>query len=143
MGSGGWRYLEAAPRDLPQAQWGAHGKAIDGTAETGIGSGKKNTERIVAKLKEWGESGRAAQLCDGYEVNGYKDWFLPSKDELDLMYKNLKAKDLGNFKDEGYWSSSQYGSTNAWCQYFGDGGGQYTPGVGKRGTTSVRAIRAF
>jgi hypothetical protein len=140
MGGGGKRYLEAAPADLPDAEWGAYKEYIGGT-ETRTGSGKRNTDIIVAKLKELGESGKAAHSCAEYELNGYKDWFLPSRDELDLMYKNLKKKELGNFKNEYYWSSSEYGPSNyAWNRYFGHG----DPGRNSRYPTGcVRAIRAF
>jgi hypothetical protein len=139
MGGSGWRYMEAAPEDISDAEWGADREDISGT-ETRTGSGKKNTERIVAKLKELGESGRAAQLCAEYELNGYGDWFLPSKDELDLMYKNLKAKSLGNFGDGTYWSSSQRDSRFAWFQSFGNGNRDNYLRLGRK---SVRAVRAF
>jgi hypothetical protein len=142
MGGSGWRYLEAAPADLPEAGWGAYEKNIGGT-ETRPGSGKKNTERIVAKLEELGESERAAQLCAGYELNGYRDWFLPSQDELDLMYKNLKKNGLGNFRDEYYCSSSEYSEYNdndAWFQDFSDGIQNY---YFRYYSYSVRAARAF
>jgi hypothetical protein len=137
---GEWRYLEAAPADLPEAAWGAYKVDIDGT-ETRAGSGKKNTGLIVAKLREIRESGKAAQRCTGYEVNGYRDWFLPSKDELDLMYKNLKKKGLGNFTSKIYWSSSEEGISYEACYHdFGDGSQYY----GHRGNAyCVRAIRAF
>jgi hypothetical protein len=139
---GEWRYLEAAPADLPEAAWGAYQKGIEGTEER-IGSGKKNTELIVAKLKELGESGKAAQLCAEYEANGYRDWFLPSTDELVLMYlmyKNLKTNSWGEFKETYYWSSSQYYSDNAWGQNFAYGRRGYG---GRDDRSSVRAVRAF
>jgi hypothetical protein len=143
---GEWRYLEAAPADLLDAEWGAYEKDIGGTEER-IGSGKKNTELIVAKLKELGESGRAAQLCAEYETNGYKDWFLPSKDELELMYlmyKNLKANSWGDFRDDEYldlyWSSSEVESTRAWLQGFSNGS---TDRNSKDDSYYVRAVRAF
>ncbi|GHU50071.1 hypothetical protein FACS1894200_09320 [Spirochaetia bacterium] len=99
----GWRYLEAAPADIPSTwQWGAYGKDVSGTS-TEVGSGKRNTQLIVDYLKQTGESRRAAQLCQAYENNGYKDWFLPSKDELNWMYVNLKKKGLGGFTDSVYW----------------------------------------
>jgi hypothetical protein len=136
----GWRYLEAAPRDLPKAEWGARGTSIGGT-ESRVGSGKSNTGRITGVLQKSGETGRAAQLCAGYELNGYRDWFLPSKDELDLMYKNLKTKGLGGFTNDRYCSSSEDDKYNAaWLQYF-DGGRQ--DGYRKDYTFSVRAVRAF
>jgi len=112
--SGGWRYLEAAPSDLGKAQWQSNSTDMSGTKEN-IGSGKQNTQLI-------GDSGRAALLCQQYNRGGYQDWFLPSKAELDLMYINLKMKNLGNFSDDRYWSSTQgtY-SYSAWAQQFNDG----------------------
>jgi len=145
--SNGWRYLEAAPaRTESKAEWGAHGQDV--ATSTAIGTGKKNTELIVAHLRQRGEIARAAQLCAGMEYGGYKDWFLPSKDELYLMYKNLRQKGLGNFKTTAdrinwtqvYWSSSQYDTNSAWRQYFSDG--DQLSG-GKLYTFSVRAVRAF
>jgi len=102
----------------------------------------------VERLKALGETGKAAQLCANLNFDGYKDWFLPSKDELDLMYKNLKQKGLGGFKTvkdqtnwtHQYWSSSQNLSNIAWGQYFSDGG-QYS--ASKYVTHSIRAVRAF
>ena len=136
----GWRYLEAAPADfLNQWEWGAYGKDVSGTS-TIIGSGKQNTQLIVDALKQTGESRRAAQLCQAYENNGYKDWFLPSEDELNLMYENLKAKGLGGFTDSAYFSSSQTNTIGAAVQRFSRGIKEYTH---KNGTYCVRAVRAF
>jgi hypothetical protein len=135
---GEWQYLEAAPRDLPKAQWGREGFFIGTLSGTGLG--KRNTEFIVKVLQKGGETGRAAQLCAGYELNGYRDWFLPSKDELDLMYKNLKTKGLGGFSNDYYWSSSEDGNSYACFQDFSDGE-QYLSSKGF--TYSVRAVRAF
>ncbi|MDR1986190.1 MAG: DUF1566 domain-containing protein [Treponema sp.] len=140
--SAGWRYLEAAPveTEFTAIQWGAYGKTVGGTG-TAIGSGKRNTQMIVEFLQRQGETGRAAQVCAALDFDGFKDWFLPSKDELDLIYKNLKVKGLGELSDSWYWSSSE--DTNnfgAWVQRF-SGGSQ---GVSdKIGTHSVRAVRAF
>jgi hypothetical protein len=139
--SDGWRYLEAVPQETEfTAQWGAYGKNLRGT-ETSVGSGKSNTEFIVDYLRRIGESGKAAQLCMSLDFGGYKDWFLPSLDELDLMYQNLKAKGLGNFSQKYYWSSSEYNYDYfAWYQKFFNGGqvSEY-----KNNSYAVRAIRAF
>ena len=131
--SNGWRFLEAAPAETEfTAQWGAYQQDVAGT-NTGIGFGKRNTELIINRLKQLGESGRAAQLCASLNFEGFNDWFLPSKDELDLMYKNLRQKGLGNFKtaeDKNnwthiYWSSSQGNNNYSWYQNFNIGG-QYS-----------------
>jgi hypothetical protein len=140
--SGGWRYLEAAPAETEfEAEWGAYKENVTGT-ETGIGTGKRNTELIAAFLNSRGETGRAAQVCANLSVNGFSGWFLPSTDELNLMYQNLRRNNIGDFTNDWYWSSSQdanHGS-DAWDQYFGYGNRDYNY---KYGGSSVRAVRAF
>jgi hypothetical protein len=138
--SNGWRYLEAAPMETEfTAPWGAGGKSVPGTSAA-LGSGKENTQAVVDYLRGIGEYGTAAQLCTLLNFNGYSDWFLPGKDELNLMYVNLNQKGLAGFQDNWYWSSTQYSSNYAWRQRFSDGG-QYR-GF-KDSTHFVRAVRAF
>ena len=139
--SDGWRYLEAAPAstEWTDEQWGSYGTLIGGT-ETGIETGQSNTTTIVAWLNSHGETDRAAQLCDALTVGGYSDWFLPSLDELNLMYTNLKCFGVGGFTDRAYWSSTEYDANDAQRQGFSSGYQRYND---KRSTFSVRAVRAF
>ena len=134
----GWRYLEAAPTDF-NAPWGGYDRNVAGT-DTVIGSGKRNTQIIAEFLNRIGESNRAAQICVAMNVNGYTDWFLPSMEELALMYTNLKQRNLGGFSNNWYWSSSQISNNYAWYQSFSDG--RRLDSV-KYDTGSVRAVRAF
>ena len=134
----GWRYLEAAPTDFT-APWGAFDHDVAGT-DTSIGAGKWNTQIIVEFLNRIGERNRAAQICAAMNINGYTDWFLPSIEELALMYTNLKQRNLGGFTNTWYWSSS-HDSYDAWYQYFSDGSQGNANGKGL--TSSVRAVRAF
>jgi hypothetical protein len=146
-----WQYLEAAPNDIGPAQWGAIDTDVSGLS-TAVGTGKINTLRIVPALNQAGDDG-AALLCTALKINEYTGWFLPSKDELNLMYVNLKAKGLGGFSNRRYWSSSQgtslYGrSSTAWTQNFSDGSQDDNyRGVGgpgdKNNSYSVRAVRQF
>lgn len=147
---GGWRYLEAAPEDQgTNTWWGAD--AIYKT-KTGIGTGKLNTKKIIAdnigKPNQYGEI-CAAKLCADYQGGGKNDWFLPSKDELNLMYVNLAIKDLGNFTLNEYWSSSKINSSEIWAHRFDNSynydNRQYrTNKYNCEGIyPSVRAIRAF
>jgi len=111
--SNGWRYLEVAPVETEfQAQWSVRGTWVENTQEI-IGSGRRNTQLIVDTFNRVsGEWDTAAQKVFDLEFGGFNDWFLPSRDELDQMYGNLKRRNLGNFKEEWYWSSTQFNSFN-------------------------------
>jgi hypothetical protein len=134
----GWQYLEVAPKDLGDAEWGTYGKEVVGTGMA-VGTGKRNTQLIVERLKALGENGRAAQLCASLNINGFTDWFLPSHDELELLYKNVSQKGLGGFGGGWYWSSSQHDSKYSLGQKFNDG----RDANAKNYKGAVRAVRAF
>jgi len=150
--SDGWMYLEAAPAttEWTGKQWGSYGTEIGGTG-IGIGSGQSNTTTIVTWLDNntddtYGDitnkTDRAAYLCDALTLGGYSDWFLPSKDELNLMWENLKkVHGVGGFTDARYWSSSEDYAYNVWAQYF-DYGDQNS-NFSKLHSSRVRAVRAF
>jgi DUF1680 family protein len=143
--SDGWRYLEAAPFDQSAgAKWACFRKAIDGARGTAIGTGKQNTQDMLEGCK--GEE-NAAALCADFSLNGVRGWFLPSRDELLLMYRNLKAKGLGSFQDAGlhdnftYWASSQQTADMAVHIDFADNGRLH--GDDKDFPRRVRAVRAL
>jgi len=84
----------------------------------------------------------AAYRASKYYTSSTKagDWFLPSKDELYLMWKSQKERVLDTCTDCFHWSSSSYSTFYAWGQYFyGGSQGDYDKGI----TGSVRAVRAF
>jgi len=67
----------------------------------------------------------ANQLANNYDGGGLTDWHLPTREELDLMYVNLRLRSLGRFDTSntnddsdksGYWSSQ-----NGWIQNFATG----------------------
>jgi len=91
-------------------------------------------------LNRHSETDRAAQLCDALVYGGYSDWFLPTLDELDLMYKNLHLKGVCDFADNNYWSSSENDANHAWTQNFTNG---YQNNYPKYYTYWIRAVRAF
>jgi hypothetical protein len=127
--------LIAAPFDQGYAQWGCSGTTILGADGTAIGRGAQNTIDIVTGCTT---ADIAAKRCFDLELNGYSDWYLPSKDELNWFYFNKVA--VGGFADGGYWSSTEGSSNYSWVQFFNsgdqDGGSKSSPGY-------VRAVRAF
>jgi len=134
----GWRYLEAAATDQSEeAVWGGDGAIASKSTAIEIGAGKANTNKII---KVFGNGSYAAKLCADYRGGGKNDWFLPSKNELNLMYTNLKAKGIGGFSDTDYWSSSEASEPYAWYQSFVDGSKDNNT---KTNRLYVRAIRAF
>ena len=141
----GWRYLEAAPFDQSAgATWGCFRRMIAGARGTAVGTGQQNTLDMLAACKE---PGSAAELCANLNVNGVRGWFLPSRDELALMYRNLRAAGLGEFQDHGisdnftYWASSQQTADMAVHIDFADLGRLH--GDDKDFPRRVRAIRAI
>jgi len=139
--SDGWRYLEAAPTDAgTNVSWGIL-NAYEEKTRTDVGSGRANTTYLLEDHTKLKEKGRAAQVAAAYKANGFEDWFLPSYEELNLMYQNLKARGLGNFSNTWYWSSSDCNDRfNAQSVYFSNGA--FTKGD-KKQSASVRAVRWF
>jgi len=82
---------------------------------------------------------KAKRMCAEYRGGGYRDWYLPTKEELNLIYENLKK--TGKIMDDNwYWSSSSSSTNSAWFQSFNSGG---QDDLYKSGTISVRAVRVF
>ncbi|MDD5475675.1 MAG: DUF1566 domain-containing protein, partial [Syntrophales bacterium] len=144
--SEGWRYMEAAPVDqtpdswrhagLPK--WGCHGTAIPGARYTAIGRGMLNTKAI---LEGCDEPDTAARMCSDYRGGGKDDWFLPTKDELELIFTHLFEERIGGLRLGEYWSSTE--TTNgrhAWNHNFTNGKQLFS---NKYPKYRVRCVRVF
>ncbi len=141
--STGLHGLEAAPVDQSTGiQWGCSGRIVGATG-TAVGTGKANTMAINSQCG----AGTAAYIAASYSLNGFTDWYLPSKDELNRMYLSIgqgaaaPLTNVGGFASAWYWSSSEIINLSAWIQYFGDGSQYNYPS--KYDTLRVRAVRAF
>lgn len=131
------------------AEWGCYDLVspveITGADGTAIGSGVQNTIDIVNGCTT---SGTAADICHSLTLNGFSDWFLPSRDEMNAIYLNKSVlnpvflSNGGTVLDEGvyYWTSSEYSADRAYDFYFANG---LSEGSLKLNYFSVRAIRAF
>ncbi len=146
--SNGWRYLEVAPNDISTAaEWGCNGSTISGVSNI-VGTGFSNTNLILLNCST---PGIAARVCDQATINGYSDWYLPSKGDFDLIYQNLHLQGLGNFINNTgpnnsvkmynrYWTSSQVSLPNGWAQDFSP---YYQQVNSKSEPSRVRPIRQF
>lgn len=131
--------------------WGCSGQVINGADGEALGTGRQNTMDILASCTT---GNLAANLCNELNLNGYSDWFLPSKDELNLMWTNLADSDgdgqnggandennLGGFTGDFYWSSTEFSDQKVWYQFFTNNGTQNNDF--KTNLNRVRAARAF
>ena len=116
---------------------------------TGIYAGAQNTKKIIAMTAYWNTiytntiTCPAAMVCDTLSYGGYSDWYLPSKEELDLLYVNLHLQGLGVFNSGAYISSSEWESDDSYhyATYFYNH--FYNHYQQKGAASNVRAVRAF
>lgn len=127
--------LVAAPADQGSHPWGCQGTSIPTSAA--LGEGPTNTATIVASC---GEANSAARTADDLMLNGYDDWFLPSRDELALVRQNLQSQGLGGLYGGLYWSSTAADASRAWVL---DLDRNNWMSWQKYDARPVRAIRAF
>ena len=85
----------------------------------------------------------AAAIAKAHRGGNYSDWYLPNQNELNKLY--IGRISIGNFANNGYWSSSEVDASNsykpfAYGQNFGLG---FQAFDSKVNTYYVRAIRAF
>jgi hypothetical protein len=115
-------------------------------------SGEMNTAIIISNQGNGDASTYAARNCNELQITEggktYGDWYLPSKEELNLMYQNKTTIDAtarangGSdfFPNSWYWSSTESNNESAWLQLFATG--NQLDGS-KNFTYRVRAVRAF
>lgn len=54
-----------------------------------LNDGWNNTQAMIAAGPDLHP---AAKYCRNLKINGYEDWYLPSVDELEICYRNLKPR---------------------------------------------------
>ncbi|MBP5442425.1 MAG: hypothetical protein J6Y60_04210 [Treponema sp.] len=116
-------YLEVSPEDLGSTTWIPSTASFLGDLDDiySIGAGKANTFLIAnAGLcpEELTKENCAAFACSVYstKTTSAGDWYLPSSDELKLVFKNLTLEQLKCTSKDFYWSSSEEGEGSAWAR---------------------------
>jgi len=84
----------------------------------------------------WSE---AKTVAKNYRGGGFSNWHLPTRNELDLMYKNLKKNRLGGFSNGRYWASEDNSYDEYYQSFFsGKQGDGYSSDL-----YGVRAVRSY
>ncbi len=106
------------------------------TTFTSLTTGRYNTQEIILLDSDSGTAGiqphQATQSCADLADHGQTDWYLPSRNELAVIYENLmdgipddNLPDplITGFYNNDYWSSSEnsINHVTAWKQRFSDG----------------------
>lgn len=125
------RYLEIAPKscEIARVAYSSRGTgSLFPTADArvrskAIGAGAANTRLLTKGTHSFSAANFASRPC-----NGFSDWFLPSKGELNEAFRWLshgrtgpQLTPVGQFERGYYWTSSDYNGRTAWTQYFADG----------------------
>lgn len=101
-----WSFAAISGDDVGLAMCiGVAGTQYQGNTATAIGSGAANTA-IVAAL---GQTTTICYFAQNLTYNGYSDWFIPSKDELQKLYDNRASLGAANsfVGSKYYWSSTE------------------------------------
>ena len=79
--------------DMDDQQWGEFDQEIEGARS--FFDGQANTQAMAEAGSE------LAKAIQALNINGHNDWYLPARDELELVYRNLKPTDNRNFRLSG------------------------------------------
>jgi hypothetical protein len=72
-----------------EGKWGEYGKKLDGCRS--FIDGRKNTVDLAEAGSE------LARLVLQLDIAGFTDWFIPARDQLELLYRHLKPTDDDNW----------------------------------------------
>ena len=127
--------------------WSNVTSAAIGTSAQSSWDGLSNSNSIVGQA---GHTSSAAKLCLDLVSGGQSDWYLPSIQELNMLWNNYytvtralsQISGATQLSNSAYWSSSENDNDGsyAWAFRFDYG---YAYNYGKSNTICVRAVRAF
>lgn len=102
-------------------------------------AGRENTTKLAGQPTQRQDPFTPALMCDEMKAHGHDDWYLPAKNELEIVRRHLGPQPNNGFKDAYYWSSSEMSSNNVWSNYFG---GVDDTAYYKRTAFQARCIRS-
>ena len=105
---------------------------------------EENGHGLVVANADLGEMNwnAANTASEALIFNGYSDWRLPTKEELNLLYVNMAKLGIGCFRGV-YWSSDSYSDYHKWTQNFFNGSQHAELKDESSLEYFVRAVRTF
>ena len=113
-------------------------------------NGKENTKAVWEYCQAQGKTCSAFRYVSLYRTEGTSagDWYLPAPGELNAIYShngalNTTLSKIGGvlFDRDNYWACSEYDTSNAWYQAFGNG--RFYGGSKNDTLVSARPVIAF
>ena len=132
--------------DLGTAQvWSNIDATLIGASAQSSWDGLSNSNAIVGQA---GHTSSASALCLNSTNGGQSDWYLPSVQELNMLWNNyytvarslIQITGATQLQSATYWSSTESNTSYAWGFNFASGGADY---IFKAAPRYVRAVRAF
>ena len=132
--------------DLGTAQvWSNIDATLIGASAQSSWDGLSNSNAIVGQA---GHTSSASALCLNSTNGGQSDWYLPSAQELNMLWNNyytvarslIQITGATQLQSATYWSSTESNTSYAWGFYFASGYAEY---INKVAPIYVRAVRAF
>jgi len=132
--------------DLSTAQvWSNIDAILIGSSAQSNWDGLSNSNAIFGQA---GHTSSASALCLNSTIGGQSDWYLPSIQELSMLWNNYytvarsltQISGATQLQPAAYWSSTESASTTAWNFNFSSG---IVSNFGKNQTLYVRAVRKF
>ncbi len=93
-------YLIVAPKATGEFYGKTWGPTSTTTSITNVITGPANSIALALLASTY----EAARWCESLEIGGYTDWYLPAKNELEVLYYNLKPGTDAN--NTGYGSNA-------------------------------------
>lgn len=122
----GWKYIEMATNNVVSEEWGCMNSSIVNAQFNQIGTGLQNNYAILNKHNFLNNYYSNPSVCSNLNngtiasktainavINDSKDWFIPSFNELQIIYTNLHLNANASFENQDYWSSTEQNTSLA------------------------------
>jgi hypothetical protein len=119
--SNGWQYIEVLNQNLPTKEWGCINLNVNNAQFSNIGCGLQNNFSIINNHNDLNNFNTNPSICSALNngtiaskevvnqnFSNSNNWFIPSFDELDLIYNTLSIPNYLTFDNSYYWSSTEF-----------------------------------